>query len=61
MTDTVFTVGVGKWRGGTLIELEADLARVREKYSAPDDASAVRAPVGSTYAIELIWIGERIA
>lgn len=57
MTDHVWTVGVGKWRGGTLVELEADLARIRKEYDAPDDASAVKAPAGSTHALELIWIG----
>lgn len=58
MSKAVFTVGVGKWRSGTLVELEADLARIREEHSAPDDAKVARTAPGSIYAFELIWIGE---
>jgi hypothetical protein len=57
MTDAVYTVGVGKWRNGTLAELEADLRRVREEHHAPDDASIATTAPGSTYALEVIWIG----
>ena len=54
----VFTAGIGKWRGGTLSELEADLAKARETHAAPDDAKVARSAPGSIYALELIWIGE---
>lgn len=57
-SEAVFTVGVGKWRGGTLSELEAELARVRARHDAPDDAKVARTAPGSTYAFELIWIGK---
>jgi hypothetical protein len=55
--DVVHTVGVGKWRGGKLVELEQDLQRVREQHRAPDDAGIATTAPGSTYALEVIWIG----
>jgi len=58
VTETcVYTVGIGVWRGGTLAELETELARVRREHGAPDDAKITRAAPGSTYVLEVIWIG----
>lgn len=49
------TVGVGKWRGGSLAELLDDLWRVLEEYDIPDRATVARTGLGSIYAFELIW------
>jgi hypothetical protein len=57
MGEVVHTVGIGKWRGGTLAELEADLRLVREKHHAPDYAVIATTAPGSIYALEVIWIG----
>lgn len=58
MSVAVYTVGVGKWKGGKLVDLEADLARIRAKHKAPDDAGVATTAPGSIYALEIIWIGE---
>jgi len=62
MERAVFTVGIGnspRFREGTTLEhLEAELKRVREQYSAPDDAKVVPTAPGSIYLAEVIWIGE---
>ena len=52
------TVGVGKYRQGTLTELLDALNEAIHEYEVPHDASCVRAPVGSVHALELIWVAE---
>ena len=58
---SVFVVGIGATtklvnRDRTLAELEADVRKARE-LGAPDDATVVQAPRGSTYVAEIIWVG----
>jgi hypothetical protein len=50
------TLGVGWWKDNTFESILADLQEARIIYSIPDDATVVRAPVGSVYALEIIWI-----
>lgn len=60
MSDAVWTVGVGRSpaMGGTaLADLEAEIARVRRDYSAPDDARVIPTAPGSIYLAEVIWVG----
>lgn len=55
---TLMTLGVGRWRGDNFGTLMYELEKFREEYNIPDHAHYVRAPVGSIYAMEVIWITE---
>lgn len=58
MKTSVMTLGVGRYRGMDFNSLMVELEQARRQYNIPDNAKYVKAPVGSPYALEVIWIAE---
>lgn len=53
---SLMTLGVGRYKDNDFLSLLVELADKKSQFNIPDNARYVRAPVGSTYAIEVIWI-----